>query len=209
MQIVTSASAVRVLCFFITNSSDDAGHHPFSSFGNLIVACKRQTGTGLKNRRFEFLTWQATAPYVEAQFLRKVAVGDQSAGNLHRSKAMLQIHEMTVNPYRSFSHPVLVGFVLSVVANTVVLQMSHQKTLFHWWMQSSEFTVVHPARNSVPSRWPLLEASSSTKKGREFHCGPHVGEGTLRPVRVAGSYPKHLVYVGCAPGSGTRDSCCS
>ena len=76
-------------------------------------------------------------------------------------------------------------------------QRSHQKTLFHWWVQSSKFTVMHPAWNRVPGR-----ALPSTKKGREFQCGPHIGEGTLGPVRVAGCHPKSQIYVGCAPGTG-------
>ena len=57
------------------------------------------------------------------------------AGDLRRSKTMLQIHEVELHPSRSSSQPLLVYFVLGEVQTLLFSIMSRKKTLFHWYTQ--------------------------------------------------------------------------
>ena len=129
-----------------------------------------------------FSPGKATAPYVEAQLLRQVAVGDQWAGDLRRSKAMLQIHEVTLNPSGSFSQPILMYFVLGEVADTVVLQeVTSEDVVSMVDAMSQKFTVVTPS-----------EEWNAQKMADADHCGLAFDEERIRlcsyvaPFRVLG-----------------------
>ena len=101
-------------------------------------------------------------------------------GDLRRSKTMLQIHEVALNPSR-FSQPILMYFVLSEVADTVLQEVTSEDVV-------SLVDNVPEVHRGIAQRGMECPA-----KGRHDHCGLSFDEERIRlcssvaPVRVLGS----------------------